>query len=255
MRSFGKSVGAISSAAQLRQPRFLWFCINSQHSLQNFAKDLSLWSKYLCVIHLSLGVSFRSHELAALNSQIDLPAICEKDPLAWAELYDQLGHATFGMIWKLTGGDQMICHELNQETWLSALDQIERFDSDRGTVCAWILGIARNKSLMHLRMASKTIVVATGPASDLNSQATTDESAERKLENQERAAMIHAALALISPQHRDLLHGKYVDGISVKQLAEKFGKTPKSVESMLTRARAQLRDLLRGFHYDFRDRT
>ena len=64
------------------------------------------------------------------------------------------------------------------------------------------------------------------------------------LETNERAALIQAALATLSQERRDILHRRYVEGHSVKHIARKFGKTPKAVESMLSRARGELRDLL-----------
>lgn len=36
--------------------------------------------------------------------------------------------------------------------------------------------------------------------------------------------------------------GKYTDGLSVKQIAERLGTSPKAVESLLTRARQAFRD-------------
>ena len=64
------------------------------------------------------------------------------------------------------------------------------------------------------------------------------------LEADERAALIQAALATLPKERRDVLKSKYIEGRSVKEIAGKFGRTPKAVESMLSRARGELRDLL-----------
>jgi RNA polymerase sigma factor (sigma-70 family) len=59
--------------------------------------------------------------------------------------------------------------------------------------------------------------------------------------------VIRAALLCLSPEHRDALLQKYIDGWSVAAIAERTGRTAKAVESLLTRARERLKELLR--HY------
>ena len=59
--------------------------------------------------------------------------------------------------------------------------------------------------------------------------------------------MILAALLCLSPEYRDVLIKKYVDGLSVAAIAEHGGRSAKAIESLLTRARERLKELLR--HY------
>jgi len=56
-----------------------------------------------------------------LEETIDLQSIQRRERQTWALLYDSLVHGTFGLIWKLTGGDRLVCEDLNQETWLAAI--------------------------------------------------------------------------------------------------------------------------------------
>ena len=49
--------------------------------------------------------------------------------------------------------------------------------------------------------------------------------------------MVGAAMASLQPAYRLVLDLKYVSGLSVKEIAERLQKTPKAVESSLTRAR------------------
>ncbi len=48
---------------------------------------------------------------------------------------------------------------------------------------------------------------------------------------------VKQALSKISSEHRELLLQKYVDQKKVKQMARDWGKSPKSIESELFRAR------------------
>ena len=57
------------------------------------------------------------------------------------------------------------------------------------------------------------------------------------MEKQEVRNMVGAAMASLRPAYRVVLHLKYASGLSVKEIADRIGKTPKAVESTLTRAR------------------
>jgi DNA-directed RNA polymerase specialized sigma24 family protein len=51
---------------------------------------------------------------------------------------------------------------------------------------------------------------------------------------------------LLPDDRRDVLLWKYVQGLSVDTIAIRMGRTAKAVESLLSRAREQMRVLLRG---------
>jgi RNA polymerase sigma-70 factor (ECF subfamily) len=69
----------------------------------------------------------------------------------------------------------------------------------------------------------------------------------QQLESLERAAVIRAALFRLTEDYRDVLVKKYVDGFSVREIADRDGRSTKAVESLLTRARERLRELLRPY--------
>ncbi len=57
------------------------------------------------------------------------------------------------------------------------------------------------------------------------------------LERKETAALVGATLSSLPPDYRTALLEKYVDELSVQQMAERRGKSAKATESTLTRAR------------------
>ena len=54
-------------------------------------------------------------------------------------------------------------------------------------------------------------------------------------------------MLLLPDDRREVLTWKYVEGLPVDTIAARMGKTAKAVESLLSRARQQMRDLLRGY--------
>ena len=70
---------------------------------------------------------------------------------------------------------------------------------------------------------------------------------EDVLEQVEQRSVVRAAILLLPDNRRKVLLWKYVDGLSVETIAIRMGRTAKAVESLLSRAREQVRGLLRGY--------
>ena len=66
----------------------------------------------------------------------------------------------------------------------------------------------------------------------------------------EQAAVVQASLLALPPERQQVLVEKYVEELSVAQIAAKTGKSPKAVESLLCRAREQFRALLGWYFAD-----
>jgi RNA polymerase sigma factor (sigma-70 family) len=103
------------------------------------------------------------------------------------------------------------------------------------------MGIARHLVLRHYRRASTHTLddhqecpADTPPPPDL-------------LENVERVNIVRAALLCLDDDRRRVLEDKYAGGLSIAEIAARTGRSAKAVESLLSRARSQLRGLLRFY--------
>ena len=65
------------------------------------------------------------------------------------------------------------------------------------------------------------------------------------LERQDLSERVRVTLDLLPRPYGDVLTWKYIEGLSVVEIAERLGSTAKAAESLLTRARVAFRD---GFH-------
>ena len=177
----------------------------------------------------------------------DVSALRRLDQQAWAETYDRYVTATYAFIAHLVAGDRVLAEELHQEAWMTAMSAIDQFAPEQGEFRAWLFGIARRRVAMHFRRsdvrATSRILEATdGELSDDDQLLPAD-----IMESVERADAVRAALTELDEPARDVLVNKYVDSLSVAEIADRIGKSPKAVESMLTRARSRLRTLLRSY--------
>ena len=164
--------------------------------------------------------------------------MARRDRSAWAAMYDRHVGDVFGVIHHLLGGDAATAEDVNQEVWLLAIEQFDRFDPSRGAFRDWLLGIARHCAFRRLRPSSRLVTSnhPDGPSSVL--------PPPDLLEEVERADAVRAALLCLDADHRRVLMDKYVAGLTVQEIAERIGRSAKAVESLLSRARARLRALL-----------
>lgn len=177
----------------------------------------------------------------------DVAALRRLDQHAWSETYDRYVSISFTFIAHLVGGDRGLAEELHQETWLTAMSAIEQFAPGRGEFRGWLFGIAKKRVAMHYRRANGRAEHLQ--EEDRNQAAATDDELlpTDVVEVVERADAVRAALAELDADSRQVLVCKYVDSLTVAEIAERVGKSPKAVESMLTRARGRLRSLLRWY--------
>jgi len=72
--------------------------------------------------------------------------------------------------------------------------------------------------------------------------ATFGEGPERALDRTELARLVQVTLDSLPPRYGNALEWKYLEGLSVKEIASRLESSPKAAESILTRAREAFRD-------------
>src|SRR5262249_60147448 len=80
-------------------------------------------------------------------------AMARRDRSAWKVMYERHVRDVFGLVYHLVGGDRHVAEDVNQEVWLLAIEQFDRFDPGRGRFRDWLLGIARHRALRPPRCA------------------------------------------------------------------------------------------------------
>jgi RNA polymerase sigma-70 factor, ECF subfamily len=168
-------------------------------------------------------------------------AMAKGDRSAWARMYDRHVRDVFAVVYHVLGGDRGLAEDVNQEVWLLAIEQFDRFDPARGKFRDWILGIGRHRALRRHRRA------AGAGADEYFDAPAGSRSPSDHLEEIERADLVRVALLRLTEDHRRVLLDKYVAGSSVAEIASQIGRSAKAVESLLSRARSELRNLLEPY--------
>jgi RNA polymerase sigma-70 factor, ECF subfamily len=178
-----------------------------------------------------------------------IKALKQGDRWAWNAAVDRHLGEVYGFVYHLAGGDRVVAEDLNQETWLEAIDAIGQCDAARGSFRNWLFGIARRRVALYYRRRGLAGNLTPfddrfEEAGELGDSLLLPEDA---LEQVEQALVVRAAMLVLPDDRRTALVWKYVEGLSVETIAGRMERTAKAVESLLTRAREQLRTLLRGY--------
>lgn len=136
--------------------------------------------------------------------------------------------------------DRGAAEDVVQETFLAALDRIGTFDG-RGSLSAWLRGIAKHRIADHFRRRpmglSEALLDADGEIDSILARVSREELPDSALEAKETAELVDATLASLPPEYARALVAKYVEGRSTAELAAEGGRTNKAAESLLLRAR------------------
>jgi RNA polymerase sigma-70 factor (ECF subfamily) len=165
-------------------------------------------------------------------------AVLAGDERAWQTWYGETFEGLYRYVYWRCAGLRELADEVVQDTWLTAVRRVRRFDPRRGTFAAWLRGIAANVIRNQLRKERTT----DRRRRSLANEPATAEAAACELDSRERARRVMTALDSLSDRHEAVLRAKYLDGASVAEIAQTWDETPKAVESLLTRARQRFRE-------------
>jgi RNA polymerase sigma factor (sigma-70 family) len=164
------------------------------------------------------------------------------EPDCFAELFERYFSGLHGYASRRldgTGGD-----DVASETFLIAFRQRERFDPDRGSVRAWLYGIATNLIRARRREEAQGYLAyaraaAHPPADPMHEEQTTDRVAAAAARTR-----IVAALAGLPDRDRDALLLVVWGELSHEETAAALGVPVGTVGSRLHRARRKIRAAL-----------
>lgn len=125
--------------------------------------------------------------------------------------------------------------EIVQETFLNCLKHLPLFRG-KSSIWTWMQSVARHEIADYYRKKYAKKAIRTLPLGDLLLQAPISDT-------HEISHQVRLILGRMSHSYRELLLLKYVDKRKVKEIARDLGRSIKSVESDLFRARREFRHL------------
>lgn len=150
------------------------------------------------------------------------------------ELYDTAMPEVYGYLHRRCR-NRTIAEDLTTEVFLAAVESVGR-DVVTEVTTAWLIGIARHKLVDHWRRLDREQRRLEAVRSE-PTQRTADDNWNIRLD----ALVAYDVLDELGEHHRCALTLRYVDDLSVKQVAELLGRTEHATEALLVRARRAFR--------------
>jgi RNA polymerase sigma-70 factor (ECF subfamily) len=126
--------------------------------------------------------------------------------------------------------DEHEAEDVTQGIFAKLLTALQRYEPRSVPLSAWILRIAHNASIDHMR-ARRAV-----PCEEVRSVDDEDFDLSR-----ERARDLHTALEKLPPEQRDVIVMRFVLGLSPREIAERIGRSEDAVHGLQHRGRTTLR--------------
>ena len=166
-------------------------------------------------------------------------AVLRGDESAWRTVYGRHADGLYAWVRGRSTNDPELALDVVQESWTIAVRRMRRFDPSRGTLQSWLRGIARNVLRNEWRRRARLAPTVADP----DGSGTAHDRTEPAADENRRASIERLQLAMseLSPHYQAVLREKYAEGQSVAEISNRYGASPKAVESLLSRARDALR--------------
>jgi RNA polymerase sigma-70 factor (ECF subfamily) len=129
--------------------------------------------------------------------------------------------------------------DLTQDVFVKAFESAARFDGEPAGLAAWLVVIARNTAMDHMRKTSRTTREEPGVIGRrCEAPAVHPDPAWGDHES------VHAAVARLSQEQQQVLVLHYRAGLHAAEIAHVLGKSPDAVRHIEQRALCSIRDRL-----------
>lgn len=168
--------------------------------------------------------------------------ILDRDKQAFASLYEAMAGRVYGLALRITRRAQL-AEEVTEDIFWQVWRQAPRFDAARGSAVAWIMTIARSRALDALRNTAKADDVAqTEELARIEARCQDDPL--DLLAAMQQGHRLHAALASLDPEPRQLVALAFFRGLSHEEIAHHTQLPLGTVKSHIRRALIRLRRAL-----------
>jgi RNA polymerase sigma-70 factor (ECF subfamily) len=165
-----------------------------------------------------------------------------RDPEAMRDLYDRFGRMAWSVIVAIVR-DSAVAEDLVQETFMRVWNRVHAFNARRGALGPWLLAIARNRAIDHLRSLSARMDKNAWEL-DVREHPSLFVDMEREVLNTDHARLLRKAIAGLNANQQKVIELAYYEGLSQTEMAERMGEPLGTVKTWVRSALKHLREQL-----------
>jgi RNA polymerase sigma-70 factor (ECF subfamily) len=160
------------------------------------------------------------------------------DELAWEMLVRQYQSRIFGIACTYVH-DRDEARDLSQEIFVRVYRNLDGC-KDAARFLPWLVRIARNASIDHLRRRKARPPARDIPVEDAFRLVSTDPLPDEDLERRSRLRIVELALQCLSEINREIILLKDMQGLALEEIAQMLNLPLGTVKSRSSRARVEL---------------
>ena len=165
------------------------------------------------------------------------------DNAATEEFHNFYRNRIYHLVLRHVDQNQAIAEDLVQEIFLAALSSLDKFRGD-SQLYTWLRSIALHKiNDFYRRQAREPESKISSDLDTIKSEQIGDskQAVHDTIESEEIRQSVHQALEGLPQDYQKVLVLKYLDEMPVLEISQVMGRSPKSVEGLLSRARKAMR--------------
>lgn len=167
------------------------------------------------------------------------------DEDAFEEFFETYFPGLYRFALARVGGNEATAEDVVAAALSKAIDRLSTYRGE-AALFSWLCTFCRHEISAHYRKnppEKRVDLVEDIPEIRAALESLADfDGPEDALRRKEVARLVGVVLDSLPPRYGKALEWKYIEGLSVVEIAERLGMAPKAAESLLTRARQAFRD-------------
>src|SRR5215470_6968300 len=199
--------------------------------------------------YTSEGAERESVLLGILNStsqrevtpEATLPQrLIHKDVKAFEQLYDLHSRTVYSLVRRIIQ-QSSTAEEVVQDVFLHLWRNAAQYNPGKGPFVPWLLTLARNRALDHLRLKSERQRRREDQTDELPPVASAPEY-ERELDERRRIELVRSLMGGLLPRQKRAIELAYFEGLSHSEIAEKLKEPLGTVKSWIRNGLLRLKE-------------
>ena len=183
---------------------------------------------------MTASSAFEEMHPAQLNDVVR--RVAEGDQQAFADFYTLTASRVFAAILRMIH-DRGEAEDVLQEVYTNAWRRADSFDPERGSAITWLLTLARNRTIDHMRQRREAPLDEEA-AEQIEDEALTPQDAAQWSEERQR---LEKCLSSLDPQHGEAVREAFFSGATYSELAQRLRVPLGTMKSWIRRSLMQLK--------------
>jgi RNA polymerase sigma-70 factor, ECF subfamily len=158
------------------------------------------------------------------------------EPLAFDELYERYSPRVYAYLFQRLNGDSHEAEDLTADVFTKIYEKIDGFQPQGSPLSAWVFRIAHNRLVDTVRRRSRHTQVALEDAPQIPAG-----PAFGGVDQKVAMEQIKSGLARLTPEQRDVIVLRFLEGKSLAETAAAVGRNEDAVKKLQARGLASLR--------------